>query len=186
MRSFERRYGARLSVDDFETLNRLLQNYDETSVREFAKDVISLAERLILPTRAFVIMSFAEDGHLIDAYNTFERVCREYGFTAFKVDQHLDNQQRIVPNIFSSIRHSAFIIAEVSGARPNVYYELGFAQALGKDIITTAYKGTELPFDIFDVPVHFWDSQHVLEKKLRSTLDALATKLGRQTPVARP
>jgi len=45
MRSFERRYGARLSVDDFETLNRLLQNYDETSVREFAKDVISLAER---------------------------------------------------------------------------------------------------------------------------------------------
>ena len=85
-------------------------------------------------------MSFAEKGHLKDAYNTFQRVCKENGFSAFKVDHHLDPKQRIVPAILSSLRRSAFIIADVSEPRPNVYYELGFAQALGKDIVVTAYE----------------------------------------------
>ena len=41
-----------------------------------------------------------------------------------------------------------------------MYDELGYAQALGKTVITTAYKGTELPFDIFDVPTLYRDSPH--------------------------
>ena len=150
--SFERRYGARLTMDEFQILNRLLADWRPETVRAFAKDVVSLAERLITPTDVFVVMSFAEKGHLRDAYNTFQRVCKANGFFAFKVDHHLDPKQRIVPAIMNSIRRSAFVIADVSEPRPNVYYELGFAQALGKNIVITAFEGTSLPFDIFDVP----------------------------------
>ena len=63
--------------------------------------------------------------------------------------------QRIVPTVLASIRRAAFIIADLSEPRPNIYYELGYAQALGRSIITTACEGTELPFDIFDVPTFF-------------------------------
>jgi hypothetical protein len=149
---FDRRYGTRLSLDEYQILNRLVGNWSEEAVSDFAKDVLLLAEQIVLSTEVFVIMSFADKGHLKDAYNTFRRVCNDFGFHAFKVDDHFDGRRRIIPNIIEAIRRCAFIIADVSEPRPNVYYELGFAQALGKDVVTTAYEGTELPFDIFDVP----------------------------------
>ena len=70
-----------------------------------------MAERLVTPTDVFVVMSFAEKGHLKDAYNTFKRVCEVNGFNAFKVDHHIDPRERIVPAIFSSIKRSAFILS---------------------------------------------------------------------------
>jgi hypothetical protein len=183
--NFDRRYGSRLSQDEYQILNRLLPDCQKPTIDAFAKDIIALAERLITPTDVFVIMSFAEKGHLKDAYNTFQRVCRDNTFSAFKVDHHLDPKQRIVPSIFNCIRRAAFIIADVSEPRPNVYYELGYAQALGKDIITTAYEGTSLPFDIFDVPTLYWDCQDTLERKLQEDITRLAQKFGRQLPEGR-
>lgn len=177
--NFERRYTTRLTLDEYQILNRLLPDFGPETVEKFAQDVVSLAERLITPTDVFVIMSFAEKGHLKDAYNTFRRVCEANGFTAFKVDAHLDAKQRIVPAIMNSIRCSAFIIADVSEPRPNVYYELGYAQALGKDVITTAQQGTELPFDIYDVPVLYWDCQDTLEQKLQAEISRIKQKFGR-------
>jgi hypothetical protein len=178
--SFDKRYASRVTFDEYQILNRLLSTLDAAHLSVFAKDVVALAEKIITPRDVFVIMSFAQKGHLKDAYNTFYRVCEKpWGFVAFKVDQHLDGRQRIVPAIMNAIRRSAFIIADVTEPRPNVYYELGFAQALGKDVITTAFEGTQLPFDIFDVPIHFWDCQDTLEQKLRTELDRLAPKFGR-------
>src|SRR5437588_190376 len=177
--NFERRYATRLNMDEYQILNRLLADLQPGTVEAFSKDVVSLAERLITPTDAFVIMSFAQKPHLKDAYNTFRRVCEANGFVAFKVDDHLDAKQRIVPSIMNAIRRSAFIIADVSEPRPNVYYELGFAVALGKDLITTAFEGTQLPFDIFDVPTLYWDCQDTLEQKLQAEIKHIGEKFGR-------
>ena len=175
--AFERRYATRLSLDEYQMLDRVLPDWSEDVVNTFAKDVVSLAERLVTSSDVFVIMSFSDKGHLKDAYNTFKRICGASDFRAFKVDQHFDLQQRIVPSILSSIKRAAFIIADVSEPRPNVYYELGFAQALGKDVITTAYQGTELPFDIFDVPTLYWDCQDTLEHKMKPEIERLKKKV---------
>jgi hypothetical protein len=184
IREFDRRYGARLGLDEFQILNRLLFDHQIERINGFAHDVILLAERLIMPTDVFVVMSFANQGHLKDAYNTFRRVCGANGFTAFKVDEHLDTKQRIVPGIMNAIRRSAFVIADVSDPRPNVYYELGFAQALGKHVITTAAEGTPLPFDIFDVPTLYWDCQDTLERKLQAEITRISGKFGRKAASA--
>jgi hypothetical protein len=154
--AFDRRYAARLTLDDYQNLNRLLPDWRQDTLNAFAKDVVTLAERLVTPTDVFVVMSFAEEGHLLDAYDTFERVCKEKGFVAFKVDHHVDPRQRIVPAIFSSIRRSAFIIADLTESSPNVYYELGYAQALGKDVITTAFKNTQLPDENLNTCIEGW------------------------------
>ena len=87
--------------------------------------------------------------------------------------------ERIVPAIFAGIRRAAFVIAEVSGARPNVFYELGYARASGKAVIQTAYSGTKLPFDVFDVPTLFWGGQSELEGKLKTAIDQFMAKPGR-------
>jgi nucleoside 2-deoxyribosyltransferase len=61
-----------------------------------------------------------------------------------------------------------------------VYYELGWAQALGKPVIVTAKEGTVLPFDIFDVPAIFGDSQKSLRDALKAKIQNIAQKSGRQ------
>ena len=116
--NFDRRYSSRLTLDEFQILNRVLPFGNLELVDSFAKDVVSLAERLITPTEAFVIMSFADEGHLKDAYNTFVRVCTQFDFRAYKIDHHFDRSQRIVPGIINAITRSAFIIADVSQPRP--------------------------------------------------------------------
>jgi predicted Rossmann-fold nucleotide-binding protein len=179
MDNFDRRYGAQIATGDYEILNRMLADSTPETLASFAVDVVSLAERLITPTDVFVVMSFADRGPLRDAYATFKRVCEKHGLNAFKVDHHIDRQQRIVPAIMTAIRRSAFIIADVSDPRPNVYYELGYAQALGKDVIVTATEGTQLPFDIFDLPTIYWDSQSTLEERLDVEIAALAPRSGR-------
>jgi hypothetical protein len=178
---FDRRYGARLSLDEYQLLNRFVGKWSSEEVDGFAEEVLSLAERMILSEEVFVIMSFAERGDLVDAYSTFRRVCKGFGLRAFKIDDHLDAGKRIVPNILDAIRRCAFVIADVSDPRPNVYYELGFAQALGKDVIVTARAGTELPFDIFDIPTQYWDHQGALEDKLRARLSHMGYKHKEQT-----
>jgi hypothetical protein len=176
---FDERYASRIDRDEYHILNRVLPDYTPATIETFAQEVVTLAERLITPTDVFVVMSFAERGPLRDAYATFQRVCEKHRFNAFKVDHHIDRQQRIVPTIMTSIRRSAFIIADVSDPRPNVYYELGYAQALGKYVIVTAAEGTQLPFDIYDLPTIFWDSQSTLEERLDAEISALAPRFGR-------
>jgi hypothetical protein len=178
--SFERRPTARISLEEFQILNRMLQVFDVDALNAFAHDVVTLAERLITPTDVFVIMSFAEKGDLKDAYNTFLRVCKAAGFNAYKVDHHFDRSQRIVPAVMNAIRRSAFIIGDLSEPSMNVYYEVGYAQALGKDVVATAREGTKLPFDLFDIPTLFWDSQDTLETKLKLEISRLAPKFGRE------
>jgi len=95
--SFGRRNSSRVPLDEFEILNRVLSPLTPDVLQAFAKEVVALAERMITPTDAFVIMSFADKGHLKDAYNTFVRVCTACEFKAFKIDHHFDRSQRIVP-----------------------------------------------------------------------------------------
>lgn len=177
--TFDRRNTGNVARDDFEVLNRILPDDSETASELYAIEILKLAERTILSSDVFVVMSFDDKPYLRDAYNTFRRVCSEKNFSAVKVDHHLDSHERIVPSIFSGIKRSAFVIAEVSGARPNVYYELGYARAMGKAVIQTAYEGTILPFDVFDVPTHFWESQETLERKLKVAIEQLVNLPGR-------
>jgi len=165
-----------ISADDFQALNRILSNNEESTINIFAEQVVALAEKAIASSNVFIIMSFEQTPHLIDAFNTFTRACKKKNFTAKKIDQHIDAKQNIVPAIFANIKSSAFIIAEVSGAKPNVYYELGYSRALGKSVIQTAYKDTVLPFDVFDIPTLFWDSQDTLEKRLDEAIDRIFSR----------
>jgi len=177
VKSFERRYSSKITLDEYQCLNRLLQGWDKETIATFAKEVVCLAERLVKPSEAFVIMSFAQSGELKDVYNTFVRVCEKAGYRAFKVDDHLDPNQRIIPAIMHAIRRSAFVIVDVTDPRPNVFYELGYANALGKDVILTAKEGTQRQFDVADVPTLFWDCQDTLEKKLTAQLTKMGVSL---------
>ena len=60
-----------------------------------------------------------------------------------------------------------------------MYYELGFAEALGQDTIVIAKEGTELPFDTNDIPTMFFRNQTRLEEALRSRIERLTGRRAR-------
>jgi hypothetical protein len=121
-------------------------------------------------------MSFKRDYR--DVFASFKEVCREFNFEVERVDESA-SLERIVPRIEIGIRKSAFVIADVSELSPNVFYEVGYAKGLGKDVIVTAKKGTQLPFDLGDLPTIFWEIQAELREGLRKCLAGMKDKYGR-------
>jgi hypothetical protein len=159
-------------AEDYETLNQL-----STDMSRYAQEVVALAERLIIPRSVFPIMSFKREFR--DVYDSYQQVCKDFGFEVQERTDESTSRERIIPRIEIGIRQSAFVIADVTEWSPNVFYEVGFAKALGKDVILTARKGTELPFDAGDIPTIFWEILRDLKDKLRACLEGLKAKYGR-------
>jgi hypothetical protein len=158
-------------AQDYETLNSLSDD-----IADYADQVVNLAERLFAPRSVFTIMSFAKEYR--DVFGSYKDVCREFDFDAKRTDEST-SLERIVPRIEMGIRKSAFVIADISEKSPNVFYEVGYARGLGKDVIVTARRGTTPEFDVADIPKIFWEDQTELKDGLRKYLKELVSKYGR-------
>lgn len=170
-KQFQKKYARSITPEEFEVLNQ-----DTLDVNLLAQDVISLAERIVTPHTVFTVMPFTPEFR--NVFASYCEVCKEFSFEALRTDE-VETNERIVQRIIEGIRTSAFVIADVSEVRPNVFYELGFAQGFGKQVVVTARKGTTLPFDISDVPVILWDGQENLKNQLRKRIKAITARLGR-------
>jgi hypothetical protein len=122
--------------------------------------------------RAFVIMSF--DAGLRDVYELGIKEClhNQFAVEAFRADEHYGNGL-VIQQIYQDIHQSELVIAELTDPRPNCYYELGFADALGKTVIRLARKGTALPFDVNQHSFIFYSSLVELRERLASAVTHL-------------
>ncbi|KJJ83609.1 hypothetical protein OMAG_002518 [Candidatus Omnitrophus magneticus] len=84
--------------------------------------------------KVFVAMWF--DSTMNNTYKAIQEACKECGFEADRVDK-TEHNEKICDKIISKIKESRFIIADFTGQRGGVYYEAGFAQGLGLDVIWT-------------------------------------------------
>ena len=168
---FGNRYGHLVTIEDFDVLNQ-----DTDEIDQLAKDVLVLCESLMVPNTVFIIMSFKKE--FDELYNVYKVVCKKFGFNAVRTDKVL-SLDKILPRILQGIRHSAFVIADVTETSPNVFYEIGYAEGLGRPVIATAKVDTKLPFDIVDTPVTFWSSLEDLESKLEPLINEVKISLGK-------
>ena len=168
---FDKRYGYLVTIDDFDVLNQ-----DTDDVDQLAKDVLVLCESLVVPNTVFIIMSFKKE--FDELYNVYKEVCKTFGFNAVRTDK-VYSLDKILPRILQGIRHSAFVIGDVTETSPNVFYEIGFAEGLGRPVIATAKVDTKLPFDLVDTPVTFWSSFDDLKAKLEPLINEVKISLGK-------
>lgn len=67
-----------------------------------------------------------------------------------------------IEEIEDTIRNCLFAIADISEKNPNVYYEIGFAKALGKRVVLIKNKNIgKLPFDIQALEVLTYDRDNI-------------------------
>jgi hypothetical protein len=94
--------------------------------------------------QGFVAMWF--DNSMDEYGETIKQAIKDAGFEPMllKGEYFLD---KIDDKIIAEIKRSRFVVADVSGERPNVYYEAGFAQGLKIPVIWTIKEGHKLHFD---------------------------------------
>jgi len=164
LNEFDQKYSGLVERLEYEQLNSVKSDWEE-----HAADLIALAEKVAESRSVLVIMSYADLPELEDAFDSFAQVCEDLGYRCERVTE-ANAGERILPDILARIERAAFVIVDLTDLRPNVFYELGYADGLGKKAVITAKAGTELPFDVKDMPTICWSGQRQLRDQLRQRI----------------
>jgi nucleoside 2-deoxyribosyltransferase len=124
--------------------------------------------------QVFIAMPMNESAQpgLADVHDGLKAACEELGLEARRVDD-VQTNTRITDTIRHLIESSEFVIADLTHNRPNVFFEAGYAEGIGKTPIYLAAAGTELQFDVKDYPVIFYENIRALREGVSSRLKAL-------------
>ncbi|NMC56830.1 MAG: hypothetical protein GYA50_06395 [Eubacteriaceae bacterium] len=126
--------------------------------------------------KTFIAMCFKEELHPLR--ETIKKSVEHCGYIPIVIDEKQYNGQ-IVPEIFHEIKNSKFVIADLTKHRRGVYYEAGYAEALGKEVILTCKKSDfrGVHFDVAQKSIIKWESEEDLEKRLIDRITATIGKL---------
>ncbi|HEY5204505.1 MAG TPA: hypothetical protein VIJ63_07905 [Roseiarcus sp.] len=130
-------------------------------------------ERRAATAQAFVAMWFdASTRELFE--HGISKAIEGAGYDPVRVDR-VEHDQKIDDRIIAEIRRSAFVVADFTGHRGGVYYEVGFAHGLGKRVIFTCKRDAidQLHFDVRQYNAILWDAPADVVGPLRNRLLAL-------------
>ena len=126
---------------------------------------------------AFFICPFGDDEVDHNYEYVIKPAVKQHQFKIERADE-ISHTREITEIILEAISRSRFIIADLTNALPNCYYELGYAHALRKPVIILAKAGTQRHFDISTYKWNYWgdytDLKPTVEKELESVVRALA------------
>ena len=108
----------------------------------------------INPKLCFIIMPFVEEWSS-RTFSILKEIVEGLGYECKRADDLYG--KIILKDIWQQINEAVFIIADLTSNNPNVFYELGIAHTLGKEIIPLLQKGNEIPFDQRSFRIFFYE-----------------------------
>lgn len=123
--------------------------------------------------RCFVMMPFTEP----DGYDTshFQKIydqiikpaIEEAGFDSYRVDENKICDS-IIGKIFEAITDCEMAICDLSGANPNVLYELGIRQAYDKPVVLIQDDSSKRIFDVSGISTVQYKKERLYENVLEA------------------
>lgn len=111
-----------------------------------APKVFKNTDIVVKENYCFVLMPFKEE--LKEIYEDSIRLAfEEIGMSCERVDDIFHNAS-IMEVIWTKICSAEIIVADLTGKNPNVFYEVGIAHTLGKEVILITQCEEDVPFDL--------------------------------------
>jgi hypothetical protein len=116
------------------------------------------------------------DREFDDVYElAIKSACEDAGAYAERVDKQIF-QGSMLDWIYNQISKADVINADMSERNPNVFYEVGYAHAIGKTNLLLTHKAEDIPFDLKHYPHIIYNGSLTylkaeLAKKLQWPLD---------------
>jgi hypothetical protein len=131
------------SVKNVDLFRVLLRN---SQFRRPRPKVFQLAEyENIEPSLMSVMMPFHPSFDAV--YATLQRTAAAAGLRCRRADDIWENPT-IIQDVVSLIDRSSIVICDCTGRNPNVFYEIGIAHALGREVILITQAEADIPFDL--------------------------------------
>ncbi|MCX9025066.1 MAG: hypothetical protein OIN85_03095 [Candidatus Methanoperedens sp.] len=117
----------------------------------------------------FVLMPFDEKFNDIYKYG-IKGAAEDAGAYAERVDEQ-NFTEGILDRIFNQISKADVIVADMTGRNSNVFYEVGYAHALGKIVLLLTQNVDDIPFDLKHRPHTVYGGKiETLQKELTQRL----------------
>lgn len=161
--------------DCYRRISSIVELVNPVTVDIAEKNIIFTGQKAtpIQADSAFIMMWIDQNRpELEDVYATIKRCFKNFGISAERADD-IEHTGRITEEIVNKIRSSEFLYADLSGARPNVYYEVGFAHALSRKVILYRKSGESLHFDLAGYNCPEYKNLVDLEAKLNLKLESM-------------
>jgi len=134
------------------------------------------------PNLCFVLMPFGPkwsrplfEKHIVPA-------CTRERFNALRADD-IYGVSGIMQQVWLYVNRARLIVADLTTRNPNVFYEVGLAHALGKDVILTTQTMDDVPFDLRAIRCIVYslelDGPQRFEEDLQKTIRVVIQNTGR-------
>lgn len=136
-------------------------------------DALRQEEQIV--RQGFIAMAFRDETKPIR--EAFRQAIIAEGYAVAIIDEKEHNNQ-IVPEIFYEIERSKFVVVDVTYPNYGAYYEAGYAQALGKQVIICCSEdafrsdNSRPHFDISQKSMIVWKDEPDLARRLRKRIEA--------------
>lgn len=131
------------AVKDFDLYKSLLVN--AKPVRSSPK-VFSLPQHEVIEsTLVSAMMPFEMSFNAV--YEALKEASRLAGLRCRRVDDIWENPA-VIQDVVSLIDKSRVIIGDCTNRNPNVFYEIGIAHTLGREVILITQNESDVPFDL--------------------------------------
>lgn len=128
------------------------------------------------PGTAFIMMWMDKSQPaLTNVSDAVKEVFAKFDIHAVRADD-IQHEDLITSRILTEIKTAEFCFADLSGGRPNVYYEVGYAHALPRRVILYRKAGTGLHFDLAGYNCPEYGNLRELKEKLTVHLRVLTNK----------